>query len=296
MQASIRVRLLHLSKKSGENYNAVLLRFFQERFLARLGSSAYREHFVLKGGLLLLSRHINTFRPTVDIDMLGVTISNNPEHLSTVIKEIAGLELDDGVQFDTDTMTINLIKEDAEYEGLRFTFGVRLGTIKSRMQLDIGFGDLVPMPFIKSVLPTMLTDFSAPELLIYPLESVIAEKFQSIVYLGLATSRMKDFYDIVFLAKNNSFILKKLKMAIEATFSHRKTNIENRFFIYEQAYISEKAKLWKSFLKKIGSNESANFSEIIDQIKAFLEAVIVAKKSEMELVWDSRDWRWRISD
>ena len=85
-------------------------------------------------------------------------------------------------------------------------------------------------------------------------------------------------------------------MAIEATFSHRKTNIENRFFIYEQAYISEKAKLWKSFLKKIGSNESANFSEIIDQIKAFLEAVIVAKKSEMELVWDSRDWRWRISD
>ncbi len=209
IEASIRARLLNLLKKTGENYNAVLLRFFQERFLARLGSSAYREHFVLKGGLLLLNQHITTFRPTVDIAMLGVAISNNPERLSTVIKEIAVIELNDGVQFDTDTMTIHVIKEDAEYEGLRFTFGVRLGTIRSRMQLDIGFGDVVPIPFTKSALPSLLADFSVPELLFYPLESVIAEKFQAIVYLGLASSRMKDFYDIIFLAENNAFTLKK---------------------------------------------------------------------------------------
>ncbi|RLD12704.1 nucleotidyl transferase AbiEii/AbiGii toxin family protein [candidate division KSB1 bacterium] len=293
IEASIRARLLNLSKKTGENYNAVLLRFFQERFLARLGSSAYRDHFVLKGGLLLLTRHITPFRPTVDIDMLGVAISNNPEHLSTIIKEIAELELDDGVRFNTDAMTVNVIKEDAEYEGLRFTFGAHLGKIKSRMQLDIGFGDMVPMAFIKSVLPTMLTDFSAPELLLYPLESVIAEKFQAIVYLGLATSRMKDFYDILFLAENNAFTLTKLKMAMDATFTRRETDIEGRFFIYEQEYISEKEMVWKPFLKKIGSDESVDFSQVIERIQEFLEPVITAKKCEEDLIWDSKIWRWR---
>ncbi len=293
IDASIRARLLNLSKKTGENYNAVLLRFFQERFLARLGISPYCEHFVLKGGLLLLTRHIATFRPTVDIDMLGLEISNDPQHLIRVIKEIASIELDDGVLFDTDTIKWNVIKENVEYEGVRFTFGVRLEKIKSRIQLDIGFGDAVPLGYSKNVLPPMLPDLFVPEILIYPLESVIAEKYQTIVYLGFATSRLKDFYDILFLAQHNIFTLKRLKIAIEATFSRRETDIENRFFIYEPDYISEKEKQWKLFLRKIGSNEDIDFSRVVTLIKKFLEPVIISRNIDEDLIWDSTNWVWR---
>ena len=290
--ASVRARLLNLSKKTGENYNAVLLRFFQERFLARLGASAYGEHFVLKGGLLLLARHVTPFRPTVDIDMLGISISNNPERLSAAIRAIAEIELNDGVQFETDSIAFQTIKEGADYEGLRFVFSAHLGTIKSQMRLDVGFGDKIPLAFMKGVLPTMLPDFSAPELLLYPLESVIAEKFQAIVYLGLATSRMKDFYDIIFLAKNNSFTLGKLKAAIEATFNSRKTDINSRFFVYGQEYIFEKEELWKSFLRKIESEERENFSQTIGAMKAFLEPAIKAEENEGHLIWNPETWQW----
>ncbi|RKY81472.1 hypothetical protein DRQ07_03965 [candidate division KSB1 bacterium] len=293
VEASIRARLLNLSRMTGENYNAVLLRFFQERFLTRLGMSKYKEYFVLKGGLLLSIQRITIFRPTVDIDMLGAGISNDPEHLSTAIKEIARIELDDGVYFNTDTITLSVIKEDAEYEGLRFTLVVRLGKIKSRIQIDIGFGDAVPLSYTKKALPPMLPGLFTSEILLYPLESVISEKYQAIVYLGSATSRMKDYYDILFLAENHAFILKKLKMAIEATFTRRETDIGSRFFIYRSDYISEKEKMWKVFLNKIGIERRVDFSQVIKMIKEFLEPVIEADKKEENLIWDSKVWSWR---
>ncbi len=199
--------------------------------------------------------------------------------------------MDDGVRFDADTITVTVIKEDADYEGLRFTFGVHLGKIRSRMQLDIGFG----IPFTKSALSPMLTDFPVPELLLYPLESVIAEKFQAIVHLGLATSRMKDFYDILFLSENNVFLLKKLKMAIKATFTKRETDIENRYYIYEPGYISEKEKLWKPFIKKIVSNERVEFSQVIRRIKEFLEPVINAGEDQEDFRWDLNTRQWKKS-
>ncbi len=130
IEASARDRLLNLSRTSGENYNAILLRFFQERFLARLGFSPYQEHFVLKGGLLLLTEHVTTFRPTVDIDMLGIEISNDPEKLTTIIKEIAGKELNDNVRFDTERISYGIIKEELDYQGLRFILTARLGKIR----------------------------------------------------------------------------------------------------------------------------------------------------------------------
>jgi hypothetical protein len=269
------------------------LRFFQERFLTRIGRSVYQDHLVLKGGLLLLNRHITPFRPTIDIDMLGIDISNDPQHLQAVICKIAGIDLNDVIQFNTDTITHTIIKEDADYEGNRFTFGVRLGKINSRMQLDIGFGDAVPSPYKKSILPALLEDFSAPELLIYPLESVISEKFQAIVYLGTATSRMKDFYDIIFLAENNSFILQNLKSALEATFNCRETDLEKRLSIYQSEYISDKAKLWIPFLRKIGVDDGELFSDVIQQIKDFLEPVVKSGKNDDGLVWDPNTWRWK---
>lgn len=130
-------------------------------------------------------------------------------------------------------MNIQVIKEEAEYEGLRFIFWAALGKIRSRMQIDIGFGDAIPAGYKERSLTTILTDLdsSIPKILIYPLESVMAEKFQAIVYLGEINSRMKDFYDFLFLANNNSFLLDNVGVAFNATFEKRKTDIGNRMFI-----------------------------------------------------------------
>ena len=111
------------------------------------------------------------------------------------------------------------MKKDDEYEGLRCTISAQLGKLKSRTQIDIAFGDAVPFQFKKKSIPTILDDFDSPELLIYPMESVIAEKFQAIVYLGEANSRMKDFNDIWFLAQNNIFVSGELNRAIKVTFA-----------------------------------------------------------------------------
>lgn len=292
LEASIRIRLLNLSRESGENYNAVLLRFFQERFLARLGASPYGQHFVLKGGLLLLSRQTSVFRPTMDIDMLGIAVSNDPMRLTKIIEEITSVKLNDGVRFDTNSIIHRAINEDAEYQGLRFVFRARLGKMVSKMQLDIAFGDEVPFDFRQEIFPVMLSGFSAPEILHYPLESVISEKFQAIIYLGLATSRMKDFYDILFLCENNSFVLKRLKSAIVMTFEKRETDLTNRFFIYEQSYISQKENLWKLFLKKINSDRQVDFSEVLRIINRFIEPVITSGSSEENLVWNMTTRQW----
>ncbi len=139
----------------------------------------------------------------------------------------------------------------------------------------------------------MIPDFSAPKILFYPLESVIAEKFQAIVYLGFATSRMKDFYDILFLAENNSFTLKNLKKALDATFAQRETELESRFFMYEKDFVGAKERLWKLFIKKIGSDKPFDFSLIIERINKFLEPVITAKEGKENLIWGSEIWNWR---
>lgn len=290
-EASIRARLMNYAKKSGENYNAVLLRFFQERFLARLGASKHKSHFVLKGGFLLLTQHISKFRPTKDIDMLGKNIDSQPEHLKILIQEIAKIDLKDGVTFDVNHVNYETIKEGAEYEGMRYSFTARLGKIKSKLQIDVGFGDEVPGGFIDSPLPTLLPDSEFPSILHYPLESIIAEKFQAIVYLGYANSRMKDFYDIIFLAENNSFFLKKLKTALEATFSRRETDIEKRDFIYRADYVSGKRTNWKAFLRKINSPIKYDFAAAVQKINTFLEPVIQTENDSQ--IWKPDLWVWK---
>lgn len=290
IEASTRARLLNFAKSTGENYNAILLRFFQERFVARLGCSKYKKHLVLKGGFLLLTQHVTPFRPTVDIDMLGIHISNDQEALKKIIQEIGSIELSDGVNFKTDDITSQVIKEDAEYEGLRFSFVAYLGVIRSKMQIDVGFDDVVPGGFIDERLPTILADSEFSSILHYPFESIIAEKFQAIVYLGYANSRMKDFYDILFLASNNTFELNKIRQAIEATFAKRDTDLNKRYFIYDDEYVEEKKAMWTAFLRKINSTSIDDFAESVEKINKFIEPILQAYK--VEKTWQPQFWQW----
>ena len=202
--ASVRQRLLNRARSDRRPFNELLQYFAMERFLYRLSQSAHADRFVLKGALMLQVWRSPDIRPTMDIDLLGRT-SNAEDDLMAQLRDILAVDVEpDGLAFDADSIRTERITEGANYEGIRIRFPGTLATARIHMQIDAGFGDVVyPAPEAAD-LPTML-DFPAPRLLCYSRESVIAEKLEATVKLGMLNSRMKDFYDIWLLSRQFDF-------------------------------------------------------------------------------------------
>lgn len=267
---SIRDQLKKISQRTNREFQSILLQYAQERFLYRVSCSRYNDNFILKGALLLLIKSVSRLRPTKDIDFLGTSIPNNNKNIERIIQEIIEIHIDDGVTFDS--VKAKEITEDAEYHGNRVKFNAKLGTIKIRMQLDIGFGDIVIPKASKINFPTLL-DFPAPNLFVYSLDSVIAEKFEVIVSLSLINSRMKDFYDIYFIASHFPFEKNILTKAVRSTFNHRGTDLSHRAIIFTETFALEKQKEWISFIKRNPLDIDVNFGKIVGHIKTFIEPV-----------------------
>ena len=193
--ASIRARLRNIAKQSGRDVDAVLLQYFQERFLYRMSISEFSEKFILKGALLLLVNNIDRFRPTKDIDLLGRRITSDLDSITRAMKKIGTIEYDDGVACLSESLQAHIIKEGAQYEGVRIKIDLTLGNIRKRLTVDIGFGDAMIDEPVKLEFPVLL-DMPSPKLQCYHLETIIAEKFQAIVWLNFQTSRMKDIFDL----------------------------------------------------------------------------------------------------
>ncbi len=151
---SVLDRLRNVARRDGREFQATLLLYAQERLLARLAVSAYREHFALKGGVYLYSRYRAAACPTQDMDFAGRNTSNDPQALLGIVREIAGLSLDDGVTYDLETLTAVPIAEGGEYTGVRVRLEARIGQARLRVTLDIGFGDAIPT----SAAPANLSD------------------------------------------------------------------------------------------------------------------------------------------
>lgn len=272
MASSVRQRLLNISKRRHIDYQWLLTRYGLERFLYRLSQSKHRETFVLKGALLFLVWDENTYRPTRDADLLGKGDHSLP-HLKNVFQEIFSVEVaDDGIIFDFKTVKAAIIKEDQEYEGIRVTFEGKLGRAKIPMQVDIGFGDTVSPAPQQIKFPTLL-DFSAPIIKAYPPETVIAEKFQAMVQLGIANSRMKDFYDVWFILTNMSIDNDSLKVAIEKTFKRRKTELPKSlpFSLSDGFFLdSDKQNQWNAFLNKNNFSTKVDLQTVILKIRHLL--------------------------
>ena len=193
--ASVRARLANQARAGGRPFQEILQYYGLERFLYRLSKSEYRERFILKGALMLRVWDAPMTRPTRDIDFLGYT-ENSIDSLENMIRAICALEVeDDGLDFDPQGVKGERIKEDADYSGVRIKFSGLLEWAKIPMQLDIAFDDVVYPTIDESAYPSLLS-YPAPILRMYPRETVVAEKFQAMVYLGTINSRMKDFYDI----------------------------------------------------------------------------------------------------
>ena len=252
MAASVRARLTDLARKQGEDLQLVLTLYAIERLLYRLSHTGHAAEFVLKGAMLFRLWADRPHRPTRDLDLLG---RGDPsvDRLAAVFWAVCGaVVVDDGLRFDPATVTAGTIKEGQEYEGVRVGCLATLGQARIDLQVDVGFGDAVTPGPVTVQYPGLL-DLPVPELAAYPRETVVAEKFQAMVMLGIANSRMKDFFDLWVLARSFAFAGPVLADAIRATFARRKTPVPAAPpLALTSEFGTDKAKVtqWKAFLKK----------------------------------------------
>jgi len=275
LEQSVKSRLKNIARETGKDFNFVCILYLQERYLARLEKSAYRDHFILKGALLLLAYNIPAVRPSKDIDFLGQQTSNEVDQIESAIREIAEIELEDGVSFNPGEMDIEQITEDAEYGGFRIRIAATVGGDRHRLQLDIGFGDTIIDGPVDMDYPAML-EFPSPNIRVYSLESAIAEKLEAIVSLGAFGSRMKDYFDVWFLINNHVIDKDRLQKAILATFEKRNTPINDFRYIFSDEFKSDKdkARQWEAFLNRTSIDTTQTFKEVLDEIESFLNLIL----------------------
>jgi predicted nucleotidyltransferase component of viral defense system len=295
--ASVRARLMNIARKTKRDFDALLLQYFQERYLYRLSISPFRLVFVLKGALLFLVYEMPFLRPTKDVDFLVRSKSKDKSVLKAMIQDIARIEVEDGVTFFPESVSLERIMEDADYEGMRVKINGSLDRARKILQIDMAFGDvLVPGP-VEMEFPLLLDDQPAPRLKVYSKESTIAEKFQSLVKLNILTSRMKDVYDILFLASHQAFDRDLLHKAIMKTFERRETPIEDRrsVFAKEFKFSKEKQTQWTAFLRRSHLESFKGFAEAIDRLELFLEPACsrTSLSSGEKLAWHPKEWSWK---
>jgi len=288
--ASVQQRLLNKSRDEGEDYQLLLTRFALERYLYRLGLSPHKEKFILKGAMLFPLWGGELHRPTRDLDLHG-SGESGIAHLEAVFREIclAGGE-DDGLKFLPETVRGQGIREDQEYDGVRIQLECRLVASRIHLQIDVGFGDAVVPEAIETRYPTLL-DFSAPRIRVYPRELVVAEKYHALVVLGIANSRMKDFYDLSILAGKFSFDGRTLSRVIEATFKRRRTSVPAEIpmgLSGEFGDDSGKQTQWRAFLRKGRlADETLSLGKVVSSLREFLipPSVAISRKEGFEFRW-----------
>ncbi|MGO9265566.1 MAG: nucleotidyl transferase AbiEii/AbiGii toxin family protein [Candidatus Binataceae bacterium] len=277
--ASVRSRLLKLARDRGQPFDLVITRYALERLLHRLSQSPHRDRFALKGAMLVTTWFADPHRPTRDLDLLGFGDSSE-ESILSVFREVCGMPADDGITFEVDNLRIERIREELEYGGLRLRTVANLSRARINVVIDVGFGDAVE-PGLEEIEFPVLLDSTAPRLRAYPRETVIAEKFQAMVYLGRANSRMKDFYDVWVLSKAYEFDDDRLAKAIAATFERRRTAIPNEVpeaLTPEFARDASKRRQWESFVRELAA-ASGSLETVVSDLADFLMPMAVKARA-----------------
>ena len=292
----MRAKLLDRAREQKEDFQFMLGRWVAERFLYRLGKSDQREAFILKGATLFLIWQGKLPRPTKDIDLLGYG-SAQIKNVTESIRQVCSVEADDGVLFDLGGITAEEIREEAEYGGIRVRVPASLDGARAPLQIDIGFGDAVEPAPVETDFPVML-ETESPRIKAYPPEVVIAEKLQAMVHLGIANSRMKDFFDIWILSQQQTFLMSRLRRAVEATFERRKTVLPaERPTALTETFLKDKGKSdqWRAFLSRMElSRDLIDLNAVGEIIAGFLMPAIDAARngSKEEQEWPAKGpWR-----
>jgi len=282
------------AKANNEDFSLLLARYGMERLLYRLSISSHSEQFILKGASMFLVWKGQSYRVTKDADLLGF---GNPdiEQLADTFRNICSIEFpDDGIVYLPETLKAEKISEAQEYEGALIKLVGLLNEAKIPLQIDIGFGDIIT-PTPESVEYPTLLGTPPPLLRAYTQYTLIAEKFEAMVDLGLANSRMKDFYDIWLLSKLFSFKGDVLQKALKNTFERRGTAFPKSMpFAFTSDFYDNSQKLtqWEAFVKKAKLKVSVgNLASVVTEISGFLTPVIQSDVV-FESVWLCESGEW----
>ena len=275
--ASVRAKLLNHARESRQDFNFVLTRYALERLLFRISISKHAHQFILKGALLFDLWFGVPHRPTRDADFLGFGPSDLP-HIEGIFREICAIVAQDGMAFQPDTVHATEIRKDANYAGVRVTLLGILDNARCPIQVDIGFGDAVT-PTPESVeYPVILPGFDAPRLLVYPHYTVVAEKAEALTSLGIANSRMKDYFDLWVLAQHAEFDGDILRQAIRETFDRRRTTLPDQSplgLTSAFAQDPQKQAQWQAFLRK-NRLDALLLDKVVSELAGFLMPVVQA--------------------
>jgi len=287
---SVRSRLMGLARSRGEDFQSVLTRYANERLLFRLSSSPYARKFVLKGASLFTLWTGHPHRATRDIDLLGFG-DPGEAHIREVFIEVLMLQVDDdGVRFNLDSLEVGRIRHDQEYGGVRVEMIALVTAARIRLQIEVGFGDAITPEATMVDFPSLL-DFKPPHLLVYPRETVVAEKLEAMVRLGLSNSRMKDFFDLKVLAWDFDFDGELLVRAIRATFNRRQTLLPKILPVALTVIFADdqtKQAQWSGFIRKAGVGDAGSLADTVLAVAAFAEKPLLAAAHGLEF---SSAWR-----
>lgn len=292
--ASVLARLKNKAAESGRSYQLCLQLFCQEEFLRRLEKSKYAENLVLKGGLFIYSLTDFDSRVTVDVDFLLRQMPNTPEQLKTVLEKIIATPTgNDFITFEIkDVAPIAVAKK---YAGIGASVVARIKNTKTPFSIDFGVGDVIVPKQEKRKIPTQLSDFAAPTVNTYSLETTIAEKIDAILSLMEFSSRMKDYYDIYYLANKFDFDGKMLTEALNKTFENRghAFTVEQFEQVMNFADDSAMQKKWNAFVRKIDT-KTDDYGTVLKTIKAFLTEPFVAAVKGKEIIdkWSAYSGKW----
>ncbi len=277
----MRARLLAISKQKSEEFELTLTRFAVERMLFRLSISSYADSFVLKGAMLFELWMGDAHRATRDADLLGL---GNPdiESITRVFTELCGIEYDDAILFDAHSITVEETRAAQLQPGMRVFIGSILGNARSRIQLDIGFGDAITPPPTYAKYTAILPDMEGPQIYVYPPESVFAEKLHAIVKLGIANSRMKDYYDLYEMIHKMELDYVSLRAAIKKTFAARDTAVPAILPVGLSAEFSAdpaKESQWDAFLNRTRL-VSVDLRTLVSEIGDFVMSLLAEKDQD----------------
>ena len=300
--ASVKQQLLNLSRSRDWDFNWLLSRYANERFLYRISQSSHVDQLILKGAFLFIYWGQGDLRPTRDIDLLGYDMGD-AQTVHRLFVELCTLkiEVDDGLYYDPDSVRVTLIQQDQKQHGYRVHLVAYLGKARVRVQIDVGTGDIVtPAPtWIK--FPTLLNAFPAPFLRAYSQEVTIAEKVHAMIDKGLKNSRIKDFYDLWMLSQHYSFSGHRLTLAMQNTFQQKKLMpIPEKVLPLEPAFAGnrEKQLQWQAFMRK-GELMAPDFPDIIAILRGFLSPPLqsIREGKPFEAYWlAGGPWRTDIED
>jgi len=274
--ASVRSKLKNKAQAENKEFNLILTRYALERFLYRLSISEHRDQFLLKGALLFDLWFDVPLRPTRDIDLLGFQLPD-ASYLLKTFEDLCDIQVEDGVTFDRASIRAEEIRKEANYSGMRMILSAYLDGARSVVQVDVGFGDAVtPAPEVADY-PVLLHEFPNPRLRIYPRYTVVAEKLDAIISLGMTNTRMKDYFDIWMILRKSELDPEVLRSAVMATIKRRSTLMPEKLPLGlsdEFAQNKNKNVQWNAFLTK-NQLDGIKLNELVIDLRSKLEYLFI---------------------